>query len=345
MSAKKRVLGVLITDSNISLVFDGLPYTIPSTAPNYALMRSKIESGDYTDDDIESLLSIRHMVRSKLKDYPNVDLYIDVDKQEIYYNNKVRLPEVLEKKLLYGLEKGHSIGAFVAFVDNLMQNPSEVAVKELYLFLEKGNMPLTEDGHFLAYKKIRSNYTDSYTGKMDNSVGSRPSIPRSECDPNRNNTCSKGLHFCSWDYLKSMSGQRIVILKINPKDVVSIPSDYQNTKGRACEYEIVGEIKNWTQPVLEGKSEVEVTKVSEVPELPVAPLEVRAENKGKVFANSQSENSPYAWIKEGVKAKLDGRTITVLTDPFRKVKKPWMVEYAETPTKISRVRCSELQKI
>ena len=34
----------------------------------------------------------------------------------------------------------------------------------------------------------------------------------------------------------------MVILKINPRDVVSIPTDYNNTKGRTCRYEVVGEV-------------------------------------------------------------------------------------------------------
>jgi hypothetical protein len=33
-----------------------------------------------------------------------------------------------------------------------------------------------------------------------------------------------------------------MIVKINPADVVSIPSDYDNTKGRTWRYEVVGEI-------------------------------------------------------------------------------------------------------
>jgi hypothetical protein len=32
-----------------------------------------------------------------------------------------------------------------------------------------------------------------------------------------------------------------MIVKINPADVVSIPSDYNNAKGRACRYEVIGE--------------------------------------------------------------------------------------------------------
>ena len=32
-----------------------------------------------------------------------------------------------------------------------------------------------------------------------------------------------------------------MILKINPRDVVSIPTDYNNSKGRTCRYEVIGE--------------------------------------------------------------------------------------------------------
>ena len=33
-----------------------------------------------------------------------------------------------------------------------------------------------------------------------------------------------------------------MIVKINPRDVVSIPTDYNNSKGRACRYEVIGEL-------------------------------------------------------------------------------------------------------
>lgn len=34
-----------------------------------------------------------------------------------------------------------------------------------------------------------------------------------------------------------------MVLKINPQDVVSIPTDYNNTKGRCCKYTVVGELE------------------------------------------------------------------------------------------------------
>jgi hypothetical protein len=38
------------------------------------------------------------------------------------------------------------------------------------------------------------------------------------------------------------SGNRVVIVEIDPRDVVSIPSDYNNAKGRCWKYKVVGEV-------------------------------------------------------------------------------------------------------
>ena len=38
------------------------------------------------------------------------------------------------------------------------------------------------------------------------------------------------------------SGDRMVAVKINPADVVSVPSDYGNQKLRTCRYEVMFEV-------------------------------------------------------------------------------------------------------
>jgi hypothetical protein len=72
-------------------------------------------------------------------------------------------------------------------------------------------------------------------------------MPRNAVDEDKERTCSYGLHFCSIQYLPSFSdsdGGKTMIVKINPKDVVAIPADYNNTKGRTCRYEVVAEYKD-----------------------------------------------------------------------------------------------------
>jgi hypothetical protein len=77
---------------------------------------------------------------------------------------------------------------------------------------------------------------------MDNSPGRVVEMERNQVDDNKDQTCSTGLHFCGMSYLSHFSGERTVIVKVNPADVVSIPSDYNGAKGRACRYEVVGEL-------------------------------------------------------------------------------------------------------
>ena len=133
------------------------------------------------------------------------------------------------------------------FVEKLLQNPSKQSVDELYMFLELNNLPITEDGCFVAYKIVKEDYFDIYTGKMRNQIGDRPFMSRNQVDDRRENTCSQGLHFCSKEYLSAYGSSnrdtdRCILVKINPADVVSIPSDYNNAKGRCTGYTVVSEV-------------------------------------------------------------------------------------------------------
>jgi hypothetical protein len=169
------------------------------------------------------------------------------------------------------LQEDFPIEPLAKFMENLQENPSFRAVNELYGFLENNSLPITPDGHFLAYKKVRDDFMDVHSGTVankpayaltDEEKAAMPvtsgkkkevtvavengvtvvSMPRNMVNDDKNQTCSEGLHFCSKEYLNHFGGDRIVILKINPRDVVSIPTDYNNSKGRAARYEITGEL-------------------------------------------------------------------------------------------------------
>jgi hypothetical protein len=193
----------------------------------------------------------------------------------VHFNNEPMV-NVMTDRLLDMMGQGFDINPLAKFIENLMQNPSRTAVNELYLFLESGKLPITPDGHFLAYKRVRDNFHDIYTGKFNHAPGSVLEMPRNSVDDKRDNTCSTGFHFCSIKYLPQFgggNGDRVVIVKINPKDVVSIPSDYNNTKGRTCRYEVVGEytgnwktgVEAWTKAVADEDEEVQEYKPRLVP--------------------------------------------------------------------------------
>lgn len=164
----------------------------------------------------------------------------------VYFNGEP-LHNTLTDRMLGMIDQGFDVDPLIKFLENLMKNPSFRVVNELYSFLEVGKNAITPDGYFLAYKAVREDFLDIHSGTIDNSIGKVVEIPRNQVDENPDRTCSHGLHVCSWDYLPSFahSNGHVVIVKVNPADVVAIPSDYNNTKMRCSRYEVVDEYKDY----------------------------------------------------------------------------------------------------
>jgi len=158
--------------------------------------------------------------------------------------------------------------SLLVFMENLNENPSKRSVDELYGFLELGNMPITPDGCFLAYKSISEDWlskasgsepvevsTDGgktfkvVVGRIPNHVGTIVRMKRNLVDDNANRTCSKGLHVGALKYAGpggwyNDSNDHVVIVKVNPRAAVSVPTDHSCQKLRVCEYEVVAEFQS-----------------------------------------------------------------------------------------------------
>lgn len=150
----------------------------------------------------------------------------------------------LADKMVVFFNEGLPVEHYCTFLDNLMGNPSMTSRKELFMFLEAADLPITPDGCFLAYKAVRGDFKDKHSGNFDNSPGKSHIMARHGVDDDRNVTCSYGFHAAAYEYARNfMSGDdRMVAVKINPADVVSVPSDYANQKLRCCRYEVAFEV-------------------------------------------------------------------------------------------------------
>lgn len=232
-----KILGYIVTDKTASVTFkteDGVvTYQVPATNAHV------VEALNCTDLCADKILELMQPQVKRLNGLGG-NFRIDAD---VVYHKDFKLPDFMSVKLISMLDNAKSTTQLENFIENLMENPSSRAIHGLYQFLESGNFNLTPDGHFLAYKYVNSDYKDCHTGTFDNSVGSIVKMDRRLVDDNPKNTCSRGLHFCSYDYLPSYSqSKHIMMLKINPRDVVSIPDEYGFTKGRCCRYEVIADV-------------------------------------------------------------------------------------------------------
>ena len=237
-----------MSDSHITVHFaDSFTATVYSNTDNFPLLCAAVKLGDW--DRARDLAEPAEAVRAAIDGIDGCDVHI-ADGVVLYKDHEIH--NTLTNRMLSMLSQGFDVQPLMLFLDNLMENESFRAINELYTFLEKSNLPITEDGHFLAYKRIKGDYTDCYTGTIDNSIGAEVEMDRNTVDDDKDNTCSKGLHFCARGYLNMFSGNRTVVVKIHPKDVVSIPSDYNDMKGRCCKYTVVQELENNGPAEIEG---------------------------------------------------------------------------------------------
>lgn len=118
------------------------------------------------------------------------------------------------------------------------------SVEDLMRFLEKGDLPLAEDGSIIAYKILRKkegHYVDCHTGLVPQRVGSYVCVDEKLVDLERDNECSNGLHIARRGYIGQFSGDICTLCKIDPEDVMVVPHNDAN-KIRVKGYHILAEL-------------------------------------------------------------------------------------------------------
>ena len=223
-------------DGNLTLMIKNKAYQVLPDHVNYKMILDNLPSA--TEDELVDLVDIQKCVSV----YSNGTVEVK-DGKVLYLGEEVN--GGISKRILEFMSKGLPFEPLVNFLKNVMLNPSYQSQKELYDFLEHKHLPITEDGCFLAYKAVRSDFKDKYSNTIDNSVGKVVEMVRAKVDDNRAMGCSAGLHVGALDYVTGYgsleSNDVIVIVKINPKDAVSVPSDSSYEKLRTCKYEVVGQ--------------------------------------------------------------------------------------------------------
>ena len=235
----------IISDSGVVNAFvGGEAYTFDKNHHNYNALIRHLKSGnvEHFEAAYDVASSVEHFC----------DGYVHVKNGTLNWNG-IPMPELFTDRILDMKKEGFDFDSMLNFMCNLNDNPSDKSILELFDFMQNKNLPITQDGHFLAYKAVRPDFKDIYSGSIDNSVGEVVEVDRSKVDSNRNRHCSAGLHVGAIDYVTSYGGinldnhddndsdggNQIVICKVNPADVVSVPSDAKFQKLRACRYEVV----------------------------------------------------------------------------------------------------------
>jgi hypothetical protein len=255
-------MNYIITSTSIVLFLDNKPIKFEKGSNQYAKI---IEAFDLPEDQQEA--AIRKAIEKTAERAEKNGFKISPE--EVSYKGEI-LPKALADKVRSIHREGLPLNLFEKFWLNIQDNPSASSVRELYEFLAYKELPITEDGCFLSYKGLESDFwsisgnketkvvkgTVDERGRILNTVGAEIEVKRRDVDDNRDNHCSFGLHVGSLDYARGFARGVVVVVKVNPKDVVSVPADYSCQKCRVSAYKVVSVFEQEIQaPVVDENNE------------------------------------------------------------------------------------------
>lgn len=238
---------------------DGDSETIPETHVSFQPIIDLLISGKATDDEIRDLTRVLETVARKMS---ALSERVSIDGTDVYFDGDPLAGELTEVIKSLFAEGNTNFKPLVNFLEKCKQNPSQQSVDDLYRWIKKGDLVIDPDGDIIAYKGVGKDkdgnpqsihkgnaFVDGIevNGNIPNRPGSVVSMARSLVVDDPHIGCSVGLHAGTHDYamqyLDWNNETTLILVKINPRDVVSVPVDEQDRKMRVARYTVLTQIE------------------------------------------------------------------------------------------------------
>jgi len=236
-------------DNHWTVVLGGQPYQFDITHPYYNDLVNYVMHGD------EGKFIEVFSTGPKIEDWSEGNFAF---RNGFLYFEDEQVASDPTNRIVEMIRQGYNHRPMLNYLNNLYDNVSERAVQESYSWSSHKGLPITEDGMLVGYKGVSvhrgqtinvkngelkdGDFVDRYTGKtFRNNIGDKPSMKRRQVCDDHTQGCSTGLHVGTYQYASNWAGHNgvVVLVKFNPKDIVSVPSDCNCEKMRVSEYEVI----------------------------------------------------------------------------------------------------------
>lgn len=250
------------TISNQSLTFyvKGKPHSLVRDHASYAKARELLQAPG--DHDVDHLLALVDVRQALLRESQGRIVF---DGDDIIFQGKP-LHNVWVDKILDFRDAREDFSPIWNALDRLVHNPTPAAIERLPVFLERTKLGFLPDGRFIAFKGVQSDYCSAHASpdgtRFTHQIGDKPRMPREQVDADPNQTCSTGLHVGAPGYVRqhySGGTYALVLVAVDPVDVVAVPTDYNGEKMRVCGYEVIDHLDQDYSDELLGKLRTTVT--------------------------------------------------------------------------------------
>lgn len=234
-----------------TVVLDGKPHQFDHTHAEYDALVECVKVGDA--DAFLEVFSVGTVIENWSEgNFSFRDGYL-------YYGQDEQIATQPTERIIDMLKQGWDHKPMLRYLDNLYENVSQRAVQESYEWSMHKGLPITEDGYMIGYKGVAvysgedrqdklgrtltdGDLVDKYTGRsFRNNIGDENYMPRRQVCDDHTKGCESGLHIGTFEYAEGWagSGGAVVLVKFNPADIVSVPSDCSCQKIRVSKYEVL----------------------------------------------------------------------------------------------------------
>ncbi len=232
-----------------TVTLNGQPHLFDPSHPQYTSLIQCVHTGDA--DEFVNLLNTGFQIENwSHGNFEFIEGVLLFEGEQVAKDPTNRIVECMQQ--------GFPHEFMLNYLTNLYDNVSERAVQESYKWSSHKGLPITEDGMLVGYKGVRTyagetiqgkngeikegDLVDIYTGSsFRNNVGDTASMKRRQVCDDHTQGCDSGLHVGTYDYACNWAGSTgvVVLVKFNPKDIVSVPSDCNCEKMRVSSYEVI----------------------------------------------------------------------------------------------------------
>ena len=238
---------VRVTDRNAVVLIDEIATVVGSTDPRYENVLAAAKARDLGALRLALNPPPKERILSQIGAFKVTDA-------GVYWDGRL-LDGSVVNRIMEFVAAGQPIEPMLRFLVNLYENPSNTSREQLYNWLQHKEIPITDEGTILCYKAVQADLYSVHggsqiplqgernsSGQIFNGIGETIEFRRHDVDDNTRNHCSNGLHVGSLKYVRDFKPHNgvIVIVELNPADVVSVPEDCDCQKVRCTKYKVLG---------------------------------------------------------------------------------------------------------
>jgi hypothetical protein len=216
---------------------------------NEIINRIKADPDDETVIDLfDYAAAIARQIEAAFEDCVN----LKVENKMLTYKGQPVPNEINDLAVRFVQKNPAGLAPLAKFLDRVYDNKNAYTRDVLLPWLNNKGFHFNEDGMLVGYKKVNDDYSSVHSGpgivngvpcdgNLDNSPGNVLEMDRGSVEFDPGQGCAAGLHVGTYGFARSFSGTRLLMVLVDPKDIVSVPNE-DSAKMRVCKYVVLKEV-------------------------------------------------------------------------------------------------------